>query len=427
MTSRRQRSSIAFLLAVLTAGCYEATFHEYVPKDGSQGAQSDTVADASSTYGTDTIGSLGAADAPGGSSMGGGLGATTTGTGGATTPVGTGGMGGTTTPVVGGGTGGSTASLSCQVGFRNCDGEPSHGCNVSILDDGKNCGRCGHDCLGGQCKEGQCQAKLLLSGQSNPIKIAVDAEAVYWINGGVAASDGAVMRLDHGATTAITLASGQAKPSAIAVKDSVFWTNSGEGTVRQVSKSGGSSLPLARDMSNPSSICVGAEWVVWGTDSGLYERSLISDTVNKLSDEQVVTVGCQAQSILFGGGNWLWTIPYVGGKVSQLNYASYGVVTLATTSDSYCWAEDFYTPRCGTPAGSNWGVNTGADALAMALDETGLYWLSDFEFALWKTDLVSGDAKKLASTPSGAAVAVWQSGVYWTESATGRIMMIAKP
>ncbi len=46
---------------------------------------------------------------------------------------------------------------------------------------GQNCGRCGHDCLGGACEGGVCQP-VTLASNIEPWNLAVDDASVYWTN-----------------------------------------------------------------------------------------------------------------------------------------------------------------------------------------------------------------------------------------------------
>jgi hypothetical protein len=59
-------------------------------------------------------------------------------------------------------------SITCVGTFANCDNDPATGCEVDLSNDGKNCGKCGHDCLGGACSSGTCQPVVLASNQGNP-------------------------------------------------------------------------------------------------------------------------------------------------------------------------------------------------------------------------------------------------------------------
>ena len=89
--------------------------------------------------------------------------------------------------------------------------------------DAKNCGSCGHSCLGGACQAGVCQPVVLATGQNNPPDIAIDATNVYWVTYG----GGTVMKCAIGGcnNTPTELASGQAGAQGIAVgATSVYWT-----------------------------------------------------------------------------------------------------------------------------------------------------------------------------------------------------------
>ena len=67
----------------------------------------------------------------------------------------------------------------CSTGWANCDGSPANGCEIFTTTDPKNCGACGHDCLGGVCQNGQCQPIVLASG-TYPWGVAVDNTNVYF-------------------------------------------------------------------------------------------------------------------------------------------------------------------------------------------------------------------------------------------------------
>ncbi len=44
----------------------------------------------------------------------------------------------------------------CVGGFSNCDGNPTNGCEINILNDPRNCGGCGHNCVILRCVNGVC-------------------------------------------------------------------------------------------------------------------------------------------------------------------------------------------------------------------------------------------------------------------------------
>ncbi len=58
---------------------------------------------------------------------------------------------------------------------------PCPGACVDTTSDGRNCGACGHDCLGSTCRAGACVPVILVSG--SPADLAVDQDDVYWTDG----------------------------------------------------------------------------------------------------------------------------------------------------------------------------------------------------------------------------------------------------
>lgn len=51
---------------------------------------------------------------------------------------------------------------------------------VDLTSDAKNCGKCGHDCLGGECSGARCQPVVMVSGQSGAVGVATDGNELFW-------------------------------------------------------------------------------------------------------------------------------------------------------------------------------------------------------------------------------------------------------
>jgi hypothetical protein len=83
-------------------------------------------------------------------------------------------------------TGPATGSGACVNGECriSCDSTfptlcAASGACVDLMSDGKNCGSCGHDCLGGPCNAGQCQPVMIAQYIGHPEIISVGTQSVY--------------------------------------------------------------------------------------------------------------------------------------------------------------------------------------------------------------------------------------------------------
>ncbi len=69
----------------------------------------------------------------------------------------------------------SAGSCECAANDAACNGE----C-FDLDSDPKNCGACGHACLGGVCDTGECQPVNVLVGESGLTRMATDGTYLYW-------------------------------------------------------------------------------------------------------------------------------------------------------------------------------------------------------------------------------------------------------
>ncbi len=109
--------------------------------------------------------------------------------------------------------------------------------------DPKNCGSCGHDCLGGACNAGQCQAFTLFAGQTGRAR-ARDRfdQQHYWTS----FTNGQVLKGNKDGTGLTILNERTGSLVDLSIDDkNVYWTDqggtdgTGAGTVNRVPKSGG--------------------------------------------------------------------------------------------------------------------------------------------------------------------------------------------
>lgn len=160
-------------------------------------------------------------------------------------------------------------TLTCVGSFRDCDGDPRSGCEVDVSNDPKSCGRCGHDCLGGACVNGTCQAVVLSPSEGNVVGITVDATRVYWTS----YSSGLIRSCPKTGCSggATTLASGRQNPYGIAADGTnVYWVETTGNSVHSCAAGGcgGNPTTLASSQMAPMGIAVDGANVYWTNGTG---------------------------------------------------------------------------------------------------------------------------------------------------------------
>ena len=73
-------------------------------------------------------------------------------------------------------------AIACLGSFADCDDASATGCEVNVLSDRRNCGKCGHDCMVGDCSNGACLPGALASSIDAPAHIVMDDASVYGVN-----------------------------------------------------------------------------------------------------------------------------------------------------------------------------------------------------------------------------------------------------
>lgn len=130
--------------------------------------------------------------------------------------------------------GGSADALAPSNDGGGGDGAVEASCSTDLETDAKHCGRCGHDCQGGACTKGACQAVQLIAERANLFGIIVDATHVYYLEN-VA---GIVARIPKAGGVAQTVCSNvQSFPRPFAVDDQNAYCSTSTGIVR-VTKTG---------------------------------------------------------------------------------------------------------------------------------------------------------------------------------------------
>jgi len=119
----------------------------------------------------------------------------------------------------------TTGSCACATNYTAC----TDAC-VDLKGDARNCGACGHSCLGGTCDLGSCQPKTIATGQSRLTRMATDGTYLYWSGALTGTADYYVSRARvDGTGTVKVIASGEQGAGALAVtSDKVYWLAKGQ-------------------------------------------------------------------------------------------------------------------------------------------------------------------------------------------------------
>ncbi|WP_441291473.1 hypothetical protein ACSRUE_14330 [Sorangium sp. KYC3313] len=186
-------------------------------------------------------------------------------------------------------------ALSCVEGFRDCDEDPLTGCEANVRSNPFHCGGCGNDCLGGVCEDGVCgpEATTIASGLAVPSALAVLGDHLYLAGarpqGGVA-----VRVLKYGLDEVACLATlappqdgtcGFGVFEGVAVAGLDVFVTSAEGVLKHTASDG--LLLLSANVAEPWAVVADATavWFTSRAESGVFRV----DTASSAEDAVEIT------------------------------------------------------------------------------------------------------------------------------------------
>ncbi len=179
---------------------------------------------------------------------------------------------------------------------------------ANVSSDPKNCGACGHDCLGGACEAGACQPFLIGELDASASSIAVNASGVYW----VVPSGSAVLECPPGGCAGKPVVLAGALTNTVALVD-VRGTLAvlDDGDLRAVTTPAGASValypPFPTTINGSSALCTdgtgNAYFVTTSSGTPFVERILIDGggPLRVVTSNNIDALGC-------GAGHVLWEI-----------------------------------------------------------------------------------------------------------------------
>ncbi|MGH7326911.1 MAG: hypothetical protein ACREJX_01045 [Polyangiaceae bacterium] len=357
-------------------------------------------------------------------------------------------------------------------GDGNSDADASSDCGstrtacagacVDLATDGHNCGRCGHDCLGGGCNASMCVPVTIADHQDSPFGIAVDAQHVYWANNDVDASFASCPLAGCGDAGTTVLLDQQYLPADVFVAGGhLFMTTYGtyvdgtKGTALACDPNDCAStlikLSITETPSGPVAIVADTSTAYWTDNAGGLVRSCPSTGCATPTTIATDVARGPWYGLALAAGSVFWTSgpPGDGGAVyscAQSGCASPTLISesggspfdLAVDGTSVYWTtgaggQVLRCPLagCGANAPVVIADNQGMPA-GIAVDSSGIYWVNQTAGTVVRCD-VSGCGGSGPTILTAGSMSPWEivldaASIYWTDpGADGRVLRLAKP
>lgn len=341
-----------------------------------------------------------------------------------------------------------SAADACAVGTTVCGGQ----C-VDLESDALNCGECSLSCEGGACKARECQPVALAWGQDRPDTIAVAAGYVYWATHGTGVGTSVIKRVPSGGGPQGTLVTGQSYPAGLAVNaTTLFWSNStgldaGNGALMAAPIAGGNTVVLVPDMYSASDVTVDQQnaYLLSGTYNGLVTAVTHTGSGAKaLASGQ----GFPAKAAVWGdtvfwvnrgsstNNGSVMSVPRAGGTPTTLVQGQLRPSGIACDGSTVYWSNSTggTVRRVSAVGGAATTLASNqATPWALAVDGNNLYWTNRgtspnyVDGSIMKLDLKTSALIVLAGGQySPSAIALDDKCVYWANQQDGAIMKIAK-
>jgi hypothetical protein len=347
---------------------------------------------------------------------------------------------------------------------RDASGDTAS-CAATLATDPKNCGACGHDCLGGGCVAGRCTPAALVESLGAPFYLALDDANIYWSDSspqGTATLWRLPKLADPGVQPqAMSQVNGSIQSVAADGTGVYFgWGDQSATTGDVVALSGGTSTNVAAAQA-PNSIALDGTNVYWTTDSLTLPRGVFrAAKAGGATPTKLVTStsggslhAAVADGLLFwiddfgSDGLHRCTLPQCtdGVLISALDIANAVVPFGANvyTADKTSIHQFARTAPGGTTLAP---IITGqALPFALAIDDRDLYWLNlgDYMKGFMNGDVrhcpVVAGAVKCAGLGSSAGEVIMQApgtlpraiamdarAVYWTMQGKGAVYRLAR-
>lgn len=333
---------------------------------------------------------------------------------------------------------------------------PCAGTCLDTQTDGKNCGGCGIDCLGGACSAGSCQPVILLAtAAGNGTSIVVTSTAIYWTT-----TQGAVKTcpITGCAPSPVTLVPAYASSIAVNVtSNALYWTEFGKGVMGCLLPgcsttytiwSGTAGLSIAVDIYYD---------VFWTTETGGVMMCLNSFPGSSCTLVTVSTPTLDATWLAVDSASLYWTAGAtagapasevlkcgIGGCVSGQPFTVASAqpnprhLSIDEASGNAYWATPsglFSCPTSGCTGAPTQVASGTPGAIAIYNSNNppmglahNLYWVDTTAGAILTCPLTGcgGSAPTVLANADTSSLAIDATAVYWADRATGALMRVRR-
>jgi hypothetical protein len=300
---------------------------------------------------------------------------------------------------------------------------------VDLMTDDKNCGTCGHDCLGGECTAGECQPVTIARYIGTPQIIYVGAQAIYITTDlgyvGRASKDGS----DLGPVAMPGFASSASYETTLAEDGDRIFLVKWYGSAFQVSyclTSGcdSSAVAVGGPYTKYFAVDESDHKVVW-IDYGP-PRLVSSGTLTTVAGQDLpggaLASGTNGSrlfytqgGIYFADGNNVNRIPVAGGSIATVTSFTVPLKILGANSDSLFLYDGTIIRAIPLPSGDGGSPRAiiGAAVIAeidghFAADDESMYWVSAGQANSCRIANCSGTQRAL---PKRAGDSIWDLGI----------------
>jgi hypothetical protein len=305
------------------------------------------------------------------------------------------------------------------------------GCDARPNDDPQNCGACGHDCLGGDCRSGKCLPVVMSedAGAAVTQRMATSDEGIYIVGGGTLHRVG----LDGGpASTQYTPAAGNVL-SDIAVSPTkvVFAQAFGPSpSIRSCPLGACPDAAVESDsIAGPHALSLVGERAFWADLNAMYATAPGGGAPALFQSEDISTTAPSPTRIYWARSNTaiLRSAFPDGGDVTSFVPDSGGPISsIAVTDDGLVWVANA-TLHIGALDGGSarrlTALSSGALRIGVAGDQ--VYWLESGSGVLRRCALAGTCVGEAVSLKCTADFAITQRAIWWVEE-EGRLLRLAR-